>query len=113
MSAYTTSYAIRYKITSLMQQTEVAVVTAATNILNEDPGTVGHGDRERWAKWVNDNSSVAWNPFAWPVAMNPSIQGAVDSDPTGASVPDGDVQFVVNSNVDAVIADWVAGNPAA
>jgi hypothetical protein len=43
--------------------------------------------------------------------MNPTVQAAIQANPDGSSVPDGDVQFVVNSNVDAVIADWVAKNP--
>jgi hypothetical protein len=112
MSAYTASYQIRYSIPSLQQQTEVAVITAASNIKNEAESVPGHADRLRWAIWANENSSVAFEPFRWPVAMNPSIATAIQADPDGSTVPDGDVQFVVNSNVDAVIADWVAKNPA-
>jgi hypothetical protein len=44
--------------------------------------------------------------------MNPAIAAKVETDPSGSTVPDGDVQFVVNSNLDAVIAEFVANPPA-
>ena len=111
MSAYTDSYRLKYRIPSVQQQIEVGVIHAASDIKNEDPGAPDHANRMKWASWANSNSSVAWGPFAWPVAMNPSIQGSVAADPTGESVPDSDVQFVVNANVDAVIADFTANPP--
>src|SRR4029077_9057749 len=111
MSAYTTSYSIRYQIPFLQQQIEVAVIKAAEDISNEDPATINHANRLMWASWANKNSSVAWNPFAWPVAMNPSIQASVQADPSGQSVSDSDVQFVVNANLDAVIADFIKKPP--
>lgn len=112
MSAYTTSYSIRYQIPSLQEQMEVATVTAAGDIKNEDPGTADHANRLAWANWVSKNSSVAWLAFSWPVSLNPSIQASVQADPSGSSVPDSDVQFVINSNLEAVIADWIANKPA-
>ena len=105
---YTSSYALRYSIQSVQQQIEVAVITAAGAIENEDPGTADHANRLAWANWADRNSSVAWLPFAWPVAMNPSIQATVQSDPSGQSVKDSDIQFVVNSNLEVVITYWVA-----
>jgi hypothetical protein len=111
MSAYTASYAIRYSIPSIQQQIEVAVITAAQDIQNEDPSTPDHANRLAWATWANKNSSVAWNPFAWPVGMNATIQGSVQADPSGQSVKDTDVQFVVNSILPQVIADFVAHPP--
>jgi len=63
MSDYTTSYAIRYSTPHLSQQTEVAVVTAAVSIQNEDSATADHVNRLRWANWAIPNSSVvAANP---------------------------------------------------
>ena len=112
MSNYTTSYAIRYSTPSLSQQTEVAVVTAAVSIQNEDAGTADHANRLRWANWAIPNSSVAWQAFAWPVANNPAIITSVTEDPSGQGVKDSDVQFVVNSYVEIVITEWVANNPA-
>lgn len=111
MSNYTTSYAIRYSTPSLSQQTEVAVVTAAVAIQNEDAAAPDHANRLRWANYAIPNSSVAWQPFAWPVANNPSIVEKVIADPSGQTVPDSDVQFVVNSYVEIVITEWVAANP--
>jgi hypothetical protein len=112
MSAYTTSYAIRYEITSLQKQIEVAVISASQDIANEDPSTPDHVNRLAWATWANKNSSIAWSPFAWPVAMNATIQASVQADPSGQSVNDSDVQFVVNEVLPNVIADFVANPPA-
>jgi hypothetical protein len=112
MSAYTASYQIRYGIPSLLQQTEVAVIHACGDIKNEDPAAPDHANRLAWADWANKNSSVAVEPFKWPVAVNPAIAASVETDPSGQSVPDADVQFVVNSNLDAVIADFTANPPA-
>jgi hypothetical protein len=111
MSAYTSSYAIRYTIPSLQQQIEVAAVHSAEDIHNEDPATPNHPNRLAWANWVAKNSSVSWLAFSWPVALNPTIQASVQADPSGQSVADSDVQFVVNSNLEAVIADFVANPP--
>jgi hypothetical protein len=112
MSDYTTSYAIRYSTPHLSQQTEVAVVTAAVQIQSEDPATPNHADRVRWANWAIPNSPVAWQPFAWPVANNPTIVGKVTGDPSGQTVLDSEVQFVVNSYVETVIEEWAKNNPA-
>jgi hypothetical protein len=112
MSDYTTSYAIRYSTPHLSQQTEVAVVTAAGQIQNEDASTPDHANRLAWASWAITNSSVAWLSFAWPVASNPAIVQAVTADPSGQTVNDSDVQFVVNSNLQKVVDDWVTNKPA-
>jgi hypothetical protein len=111
MSAYTIGYSIRYGIPKLQQQAEFAVVTAADNIKNEDAATPDHANRLNWATWIDHNSAIGVIPFMWPLALNPSIQAAIANDPTGASIPDADVQFVVNSNLEFVIAAWVANPP--
>jgi hypothetical protein len=112
MSDYTTSYAIRYNTPVLNpQKTEVAVVTAAGEIQNEDPATPDHSNRLAWADWAISNSSVAWQAFGWPVSTNATIVAAVTADPSGQSVQDSDVQFVVNSVLPQVIADFVANPP--
>jgi hypothetical protein len=111
MSAYIVNYRTRYEIPKIQHQTEVAVVTAAGQIKNEDPGAPDHANRTAWAHWVDSNSGVAALPFMWPVAMNPAIQGSIETDPTGESVPDTDIQFVVNSNVEAVITEWAKTQP--
>jgi hypothetical protein len=111
MSVYTDSFAIKYTVQHLREQTEVAMIHACEDIKNEAPSTPDHANRIAWATWANKNSSQAYEPFRWPVAMNPSIQAQIAIDPSGQTVPDSDVQFVVNANVNAVIADWVA-NPS-
>ena len=111
MSNYTTSYTIRYSTPYLSQQTEVAVVTAAIEIQNEDPAAPDHANRVLWANWAIPNSSVAWQPFAWPVANNPAIVAKVTDDPSGQTVLDSEVQFVVNSNVQMVVDNWTANPP--
>lgn len=111
MSEYTTSYAIRYATPSLSQQIEVAVIHCVADIQNEEASAPDHANRLAWANWANKNSQVAYEPFRWAVAMNPSIGSAIEADPSGASVPDGDVQFVVNSNLGFVIADFIANPP--
>lgn len=112
MTPYIAGYSIRYKIPTLQQQAEFAVVTAADQIKNEDPGTPDHANRVAWAAYIDTSSAAGYWAFMWPLAMNPSIQAAVTADPSGASVTDNDVQFVVNSNLDFVIAAWVANKPA-
>src|ERR1700757_1134246 len=104
MSAYTSSYAIRYTIPSLQQQIEVSVIHDVEDIQNEDPATPDHTNRLAWANWANKSSNIASIAFAWPVAMNPTIQAAVQGDPSGQTVQDSDVQFVVTSALPAVIA---------
>jgi hypothetical protein len=108
---YTSSYALRYLIPSVQQQIEVAVIHDVEDINNEASTTPDHANRLAWATWANKNSSVAWGPFAWPVAMNPTIQASVQADPSGQSVQDSDVQFVVTSTLPQVIADFVANPP--
>lgn len=112
MSVYRASYAARYKIPSILEQIEVAIIHAATDILNEDAGTPDHANREKWAKYTNSNSATQVAAFGWPVGLNPTIAAAIQEDPNGATVSDNDVQFVVAQNVGAVIEDWVANQPA-
>src|ERR1700756_4136494 len=111
MTPYVSSYILRYSIPSVQQQIEVAVIHDVEDIQNEDPATADHADRLKWANWANKNSSVAWIAFAWPVSMNPTIQAAVQTDPSGQSVQDSDVQFVVTSALPQVIADFIANPP--
>lgn len=107
MSAYTTSFSIRYEILSIQRQTEVAMMHCVTDINNEAVGAPDHANRAAWASYANEASSTAVQPFLWPVASNPAVVNAVTVDPSGATVLDSDVQFIVNGALDKVIADWV------
>jgi hypothetical protein len=111
MSTYTDSYRLRYQLPSVQEQIEVAIIHDVEDINNEAPTTPDHANRLAWADWANKNSSVAWNPFAWPVAMNATIQASVQADPSGQSVKDSDVQFVCDSVLPQVIADFIAHPP--
>jgi hypothetical protein len=111
MSAYTVSFSVRYEIPSLQRQTEVAMMHCVTDISNEAIDAPDHANRLAWANYANGNSSGAVMPFLWPVATNPAVVNAVTEDPTGATVLDSDVQFIVNGALDKVIADWVKNNP--
>jgi hypothetical protein len=95
----------------LQQQVEVAGVKACEDIKNEDPATPDHVNRAEWAMWYSKNSQTGWVSFAWSVAMNATIQAAIQADPTGATITDNDVQFVVNSVLPSVIADFIAHPP--
>lgn len=111
MSDYLDSYKMRYQTPSLMAQIEVAMVHAGNDILNEDPAAPDHANRLAWAQWSMANSSVAFAPFGWPVCQNPAILTSYQADPSGATILDSDVQFVVNSMVPQVVANFVANPP--
>jgi hypothetical protein len=113
MSNYTDSYALAYNTPSVLQQIEVAVVTAAGNIETEDPSTPDHANRIAYANWAQQNSSVAWVAYRWYVATNPAIIASYQADPSGSTIKDSDIQFVVNSNLETVITEWVAAGGAA
>jgi hypothetical protein len=87
------------------------MVHAADDIVNEDPAAPDHANRLAWAQWAVPNSSVAYFAFSWPVCQNPAILAAYKTDPTGATILDSDIQFVVNSLVPQVVADFVAHPP--
>jgi hypothetical protein len=96
-------YNIRYNLPSISHQIEAATVDAAMAIINEDPATPNHVDRLNWANFVMGTSQAAWLVFAWLVAQNPSVQTSVQADPTGESVSDSDIKFIVNSNLATAI----------
>jgi hypothetical protein len=106
------SYSIRYSLPPIQQQIEAAVMLAAQDIQNENSTAPDHADRLAWANWAAVSSSVAWVPFGWPVAMNASIMSQVEAEPSGTTVADSDIEFVVNSVLETVITSWVANQPA-
>jgi hypothetical protein len=87
-------------------------MVAVTDIINEDPGTPDHSNRRAWAEWANLNSQIAYTYFMWSVAMNPSVVTEVEADSSGEGVLDSDIQFIVNANMDKVIAECVENPPA-
>ncbi|MFZ5829119.1 MAG: hypothetical protein ACOY3P_03490 [Planctomycetota bacterium] len=80
----------------LRQQTAVALHKAAVDILNESAATEDHAQRMAWARRVLADP-VGWSERAiWKVLENATIQSAP------AEATDNDVQFVVNSLVNAL-----------
>lgn len=77
----------------LKKQIAVALHKAASDIAIESPSTQDHAQRLAWARRVFADP-VEWaDKVAWTILQNATI---------AASLPnsvDGDVQFVVNSNI--------------
>lgn len=73
------------------------LVKAAIAILNEDPATANHDARIVLSIKILSFSIIDVSPFVYAVLTNPTIF-ALD-DPTTA--PDNDVEFIVNSIIDA------------
>lgn len=95
----------------MLNQIEVAAIVAAQRIFKEAPATPDHANRLAWANWVNKNSSLATPPFIWPVSLDDVILASLQGDNSGATVKDIDVQRVVDSILDDVIADFIAKPP--
>jgi hypothetical protein len=110
---YHTCYGVRYNLVSVWRQTEVAVTVAAHDILNEDVATPDHAKRAEWANWALNHSDKAFPAFSWSVASNDTILTSVEVAPDGSTVKDTDIQFVVNSAIELVIAGWIPPTTAA
>ena len=78
---------------------QVAMWRAAQDISAESPETDNHVSRKEWsARVLQDKATISCRQLAMQVLRNDTI--AVD--PTAAD--DGDIQFQVNSVIDAIIA---------
>jgi hypothetical protein len=77
----------------------VATWKAAQDIAAEDPATPCHESRKDWASRVlADKTNITDRQLAMQVLRNPQI--AADA----GAAPDGDIQYQVNSVLDAIIA---------
>ena len=83
---------------SFISRIAAAVGKAATDVINEDPGTTNHANRLLWAKGAMANIDSVTPAYAWTIVQNATIQTA------GVEATDNDIQFVVNSNVNS----WAA-----
>lgn len=92
--AYSDVYNLRYESVTLKNRAEVAIVTAAQNILNEDPATDNHANRIIWAQWSMKNSKTAAEQMMWGLVGNTTIQA------NGDSSTDNDIQFVIDGLID-------------
>ena len=93
--AYLDTWNLRYTSSNLKCRAAVAVAKAAQDILNEDAGTTNHANRLIWAKQTLLDSMAKAEQMMWPLVSNATIAAA------GESATDSDIQFVVNSNIDA------------
>jgi len=74
---------------SLRKQVIVALLKAAQDVLNEDPGADNHANRVAWA------GKVLLNPYQMQAKMLCAI--IVNATIQSGTFTDNDVQFVVNS----------------
>ena len=88
-------YNLRYEAVNLKNRTTAAIAKAATDVLNEDPGTANHANRLVWAGSALDNATAMAERMMWGVLSNATIQA------NGESSTDNDIQFVVNSLIDS------------
>jgi hypothetical protein len=91
---------------TLRHQVIVACRIAARDIAAEDANTPHHAARLAWAqRWIDGNNVVPLlERMLYVVCQNPAIQAAAPSGPFS----DSDIQFVVNSNIDAQVVERVA-----
>lgn len=79
----------------LWRQAYVAVLKAAADIRNEDPGTANHANRLAWALAVEQDTTANVLAMRARILENATLAAAP------GSALDSDVQFVVNSLVDS------------
>ena len=81
---------------SLLAKATIAVMSAATDVINESPVTANHAKRLSWAQYALANPQDEAKRFMWGLVSNATIAAA------GSNAIDSDVQFVVNSYVDSM-----------
>ncbi len=73
-----------------------AMNEAAVSVYSEDPETVGHAARALYATHVlSGNYNLLGACFG--VLVNPTIQQQAEQNTVGNAIPDGSIQFQVNS----------------
>lgn len=84
---------------------------SAVFVGNEDPATEDHAARLAWANAVLRAELNNKHFAAAVIASNPTISAAIDADPgaRGSNVPDGDIEFVINSILAAFGRALLAG----
>jgi hypothetical protein len=80
---------------SFISRIAAAIGKAATDVINEDPGTTNHANRLLWAKAAMADIDGLASEYAWTIVQNATIQTS------GVEATDNDIQFVVNSNVNS------------
>jgi hypothetical protein len=77
---------------------------SAVAVANEDPGTADHADRVAWANKALRGEVNNKQLAAAIVASNSSITATINATPAnlGSDVPDGDIEFALNSIITAL-----------
>ena len=81
----------------LKKRTTIAVMKAASDILNEDAGTANHTERAAWANDTLADPHAAAKAMSAAVIMNATVQ--TWSELTTDAQRDNDVQYIVNSSI--------------
>lgn len=83
-------------------RTAMCLTIAAINVANEADTTPNHANRLAFAQRVLKNEINSKLVAAAAIAYNGTLQAEINAAPSqfGASVPDSDLQFVVNSLID-------------
>ncbi len=87
---------------SFVNRVHYGLTIAAVNVAAEDPATPNHAARLVLANAVLAGSYPAGAVFS--VLANPSIAAESDSSLRGENIPDGDLQFAVNSLFNSLAA---------
>ena len=97
MATLLEKYALLHSDGDLWRKAEAAAWQAATDIINEDPGTTNHAARLTWANGVLGSPASVANVTAWVTANRMKILENATLQTNGNASTDNDVQFVVNS----------------
>lgn len=77
-----------------VQRVEIALVTAAVNVMAEPENTLNHSFRRNYAVQILNDPAVQAAKIAVGVVTNATIAASA---PTGNAATDSDIQFTVNS----------------
>lgn len=88
---------------NLIKRLEAAIANAADDVRSEAAATANHAARFNWANNVLGNATGPENQaraIIWLVLQNATVVDGYAGDPSGSTVTDNDIQFVVNGLVD-------------
>jgi hypothetical protein len=76
------------------------IIKSIDAIIHEDPATTDHAKRLKWAYDCSKDSSLYLNPFMIQIANNTTVRSQ------GNAVIDGDLEWIVNSEIATIIAAY-------
>ncbi len=96
--ALTDIYDARYNHSILMKRVVAQCSKSAQDILVESAATTNHNNRIIWAQNTLENPQNAAEKMMWYLANNATVLGHTSPDDT----TDGEIQTIINSNIDNV-----------